>query len=64
MKIWRLMNYKNLVLKILRVVISMTEQKMEILNFDNILLDEKPYGIILIYDVLYKNLIVRKPFMI
>ena len=58
------MNYKNLVLKILRVVISMTEQKMEILNFDNILLDEKPYGIILIYDVLYKNLIVRKPFMI
>ena len=64
MKIWRLMNYKNLALKILRVVISMTEQKMEILNFDNILLDEKPYGIILIYDVLYKNLIVRKPFMI
>ena len=58
------MNYKNLALKILRVVISMTEQKMEILNFDNILLDEKPYGIILIYDVLYKNLIVRKPFMI
>ena len=58
------MNYKNLALKILRVVISMTEQKMEILNFDNILLDEKPYGIILIYDVLYKNLIVRKHFMI
>ena len=58
------MNYKNLALKILRVVISMTEQKMEILNFDNILLDEKPYGIILIYDVLYKNLIVRKPCMI
>ena len=58
------MNYKNLVLKILRVVISMTEQKMEILIFDNILLDEKSCEIILIYEVLYKNLIVRKPFMI
>lgn len=64
MKIWRLMNYKNLVLKILRVVISMTEQKMEILIFDNILLDEKSCEIILIYEVLYKNLIVRKPLMI
>ena len=58
------MNYKNLVLKILRVVISMTEQKMEILIFDNILLDEKSCEIILIYEVLYKNLIVRKPLMI
>ena len=64
MKIWRLMNYKNLVLKILRVVISMTEQTMEILIFDNILLDEKSCEIILIYEVLYKNLIVRKPLMI
>ena len=58
------MNYKNLVLKILRVVISMTEQKMEILIFDNILLDEKSCEIIFIYEVLYKNLIVRKPLMI
>ena len=58
------MNYKNLVLKILRVVISMTEQTMEILIFDNILLDEKSCEIILIYEVLYKNLIVRKPLMI
>ena len=58
------MNYKNLVLKILRVVISMTEQKMEILIFDNILLDEKSCEIILIYEVLYKNLIFRKPLMI
>ena len=58
------MNYKNLALKILRVVISMTEQKMEILIFDNILLDEKSCEIILIYEVLYKNLIVRKPLMI
>ena len=64
MKIWRLMNYKNLVLKILSVVISMTEQKMEILIFDDILLDEKSCEIILIYEVLYKNLIVRKPLMI
>ena len=44
-------------LKVLRVIISMTQLN----NFSNILLEEKSWENILIYDVSYKTLIGAKP---
>ena len=38
--------------------------KIEVFDFDNILLDKKSYENILIYDVLYKTLISTKPLCI
>ena len=38
--------------------------KSEVFNLDNILLDEKSYKNILVYNVLYKNLIGAKPLRI
>ena len=38
--------------------------KIEDFNFHNILIDEKPYKMILIHDISYKNLIRAKPFCI
>ena len=35
--------------------------KIEDFHFDHILLNKKSYRIILIYDILYKTLIVAKP---
>ena len=53
------MNRKKLLLKIVRFISMMTN-----FNFDNILLDEKSYENILIYDFSYKTLIGAKPLIV
>ena len=50
---------KKIVLKIVRVIISMTSE-VEDSDFDNILLDEKSWENILIYYISYKTLIDAK----
>ena len=54
---------KKVPLKITRAIILMTI-KIEDFDFGNILLDEKSYETIMIYDVLYKTLIGAKPLRI
>ena len=49
-------------LKIARVIISMTQLKLKV--FDNILIDEKLYKNILVYNISYKTLIGIKPLRI
>ena len=56
---WKIMNLKKFVLKIVRVIISMTI-KLEDFDFD-ILIDEKSHENILIYNISYKTLIDPKP---
>ena len=59
------MNLKKLLLRILRVIISMKIIiKIGDFDFDNILLDKKLYeNILIIFDVLDKYLIGAKPFV-
>ena len=47
------MNFKKVMSNIVRAIILMTI-KIEDSEFDEILLDEKPFENILIYDILYK----------
>ena len=54
---------RKFILKIVRVIISMTI-KLEDIDFDNILIDEKSLKNILIYDISYKTLIGLKPLRI
>ena len=54
---------RKFILKIVPVIISMTI-KLEDIDFDNILIDEKSLKNILIYDISYKTLIGLKPLRI
>ena len=54
---------RKFILKIVRVIISMTI-KLEDIDFDNILIDEKSLKNILIYDISYKTSIGLKPLRI
>ena len=58
-----MINEKQLILKILDVIISIT---IKLENFDlvNILIDEKSYGNVLVYIIPYKILIGAKPMRI
>ena len=58
------MIFKKLILKFSRVIILMTWVNLKILNFDNILIDEKSHEKILIYNVLCKTLIDSNPLRI
>ena len=46
------------------VIILMTYLNLKIFDFDNILIDEKSYENILIYDISYRTLIGSKPLRI
>ena len=54
---------KKSILKIALVIILMTIEIQDF-DFDNILLDEKSYENILVYDISYKTLICAKPLRI
>ena len=51
-------------LKIVRVIISMMQIKIEDFKLGNILIDEKSYQNILVYNISYKTLIDAKPLRI
>ena len=57
------MNLKKFILKIVRVIISMTI-KLGNFDLDNYLIDEKSHGNILIYEISYKTLTGPKPLRI
>ena len=57
------MNLKTFVLETVRVIISMAI-KFEEFDFDNVLIDEKSYENILIYDILHRTMIAAKPLRI
>ena len=57
------MNLKRLVLKIACYYFD-DIIKLELIDFDNILIDKKSHENILIYDISYKTLIESKPFRI
>ena len=54
------MNFKKLVLKIVRFIFD-DINKFEDFDFDNILIEEKSYENISIYNISYKNLIGAEP---
>ena len=64
------MNFKKFVLKIVRVIISMTIKLEDFNNnndnsiINNYLIDKKSHENTLFYDVSHKNLIVQKPLRI
>ena len=51
------MNFKKFVLKIVRVIISVTWLNWKVFDFDNVLIDEKLHENILICDISYNTLI-------
>ena len=57
-------DFKKVNIKNLTCYYSDDITKIEVFDFDNILLDKKSYENILIYDVLYKTLISSKPLCI
>ena len=63
---WRIIYLKKFVLKIARVIITITLNliKFEVFGFDNKSLDEKECENILIYNFSYKTLIGTKPLCI
>ena len=58
---WKLMNLKKFELKIVSCYYFDDIIKVEDIDFDNILIDEKSHENILIYDISYKILIGAKP---
>ena len=54
----------KLILKFVQIIISSNIIKIENFDLDNILIDEKSSGNILVYDISYKTLIGAKPLRI